>query len=179
MVNMGEFYGPSSKDSYLYIHEKGFTNLFKHTNAINFLYTYPYYRIIKLCDNSGHMITNPDISYLFNNDLTSTNNLISINNLEFYSEDGIVLNYNQLFNSDNWSNLRYINNSFDSPINISDYRNLKLNKLKLYTINNSFKSINSDILINMYDLLNWDFYLTNTKENIGNCFYFTIKYIKK
>jgi hypothetical protein len=125
------------------------------------------------------MITNPDISYLFNNDLTSTNNLISINYLDFYSENGIVLNYNQLFNSDNWANLRYISNSFNNSINISDYRNLKLNKLKLYTINNSFNSINSDILINMYDLLNWDFYLTNTEEYIGNCFYYTIKYIKK
>lgn len=179
MVNMDEFYGPLSNNSYLYIHEKGFTNLFKHINSINFLYTYPYYRIIKLCDNSGHLINNPDISYLFNNDLTNTNNLISINYLEFYSKDDVVLNYNQLFNSDNWSNLRYINNSFNNSINISDYRNLKLNKLKLYTINNSFKSINSDVLINMYDLLNWDFYLTNTEESIGNCFYYTIKYIKK
>jgi hypothetical protein len=35
---MDEFYGPSSND-YLYVHEKGFTNLFKHTNATNFLYT--------------------------------------------------------------------------------------------------------------------------------------------
>ena len=188
IVDMNGFFGPDNQNSsesnkYIRVLEHtGLNDLLLKINSLNLFYIYPMYRTIKIVNTSNQTVENPNIVELFNNSDVNSSNIQSISNFNIFydSVNNIYPNYNNLFDSPNWSNLRSLFSSFIS-IKIDDYKNLKLKKLQLNSVSRSLVNIYTNTLIDMFELLNWEYYLTNcsNQEVIGDAFDGTTKYITK
>lgn len=184
IVNMNGFFGPINQDSdannYLFIREQGFNDLLPKITNFNLLYIYPKSRTIKIIDSQGQLVSNPNVSQLFNNIIVNSSKLLSIDNFNIYLNQTANPDYTDLFSSSNWSNLKSITNSFNT-IKIHDYKDIKIKNLQLTDLINSFSEIYSEILIDMYELLNWEYYLKNCgrEHSIGSSFNGTYTYITK
>lgn len=188
IVNMDSFFGPDQNikdetNKYIRVLEHtGFNDLLPRVNSLNMFYIYPMIRIIKIVNQYGNPVQNPNVVELFNNANVNSSNIVSISdfNIFYDSVNNIYPNYTNLFDSPNWSNLRSLFRSFKS-VKIDDYKNLKVKKLQLNSISESLVNISTDVLVDMFELLNWEYYLTNcnNQESIGNAFNGTTKYLTK
>ena len=180
-INLNGFFGYQDTDSnsVLYTTIDGLEYIVSKTNNLNIFYEWPYTKSLQVIDNSGNNLESVEVAKLFNSENYNSSKLNFINNFSLVQDDNIFYDYTNLFESDNWSNLRSIDSSFNNII-IDDYKKLKLNKLALNSLTRSFNSLHSDTLINYYDLLNWEYYINNVSNNqfIYADFNFT-KYILK
>lgn len=188
IVNMNEFFGPdrnNNKDTNKYIRvleNIGLNDLLPRVNSLNMFYTYTMSRIIKIVNYQGNLVQNANVAELFNNINANSYNIVSISDFNIFYDtvNNIYPDYNNLFDSHNWTNLRRLFRSFIS-IKIDDYKNLKLKKLQLNSVSGSLVNIYTNTLIDMFELFNWEYYLTNcsNQEDIGDAFNGTTKYITK
>lgn len=140
-----------------------------------------------IIDDQGNIIEQPKVSNIFNSTDYNSSNIESFYEFSICSrvEDtknnitAITPDFTGLFESDNWSNLKSINRSFNWNITIDDISDLYLDKLKLKSIEESFLYITTPNLVNYFTLINWDYYIKNTTQSlIGSNFRYFLRYIK-